>query len=656
MSGDVPLLGGISENVHGRVRSSAEGAGAGLLGLAVLTPLLASDGGYFPPAWGWSTLALSWVVAAALVLRAEIRLGRLALAQLAGLAGLVAWTFLSALWATATDPPMLEGERTLLYLSGALAFLLVAGSTSTQALLTGAWAAIVLVCGYGLLTRLLPERLGVFDPIAGYRLSEPLGYWNGLGAIAAIGGLLALGLVTRARAPAMRAAAAASLAVLIPALYFTFSRGAWIALGTGLVATFALDRRRLQLLATLALVSPPAGIAVWLASRSDALTRQEASITAASRDGHRLALALVGLAAAAAVAALALALVERRLSVPRKVRLAVSAALALAAATGLAAVFVRFGSPPALVERGWDAFSAPPPQIEGDLDLNRRLFKLSGSGRVTQWRVAWSQVEAHPALGFGAGSYERYWLQQRPVAGKIRDAHSLYLEALAELGPVGLGLLTVALGVPLVAAAKGRRKPLAPTAAGAYLAFVLHAGIDWDWELPAVTLTALLCAAALLAAVRDEGTMPLTGAARGAALAGTLAVLAFSFVALVGNGALFASARGVAAGNWASAETQARRAIRWAPWSAQAWQGLGEAELGHGNAAAARWAFREAITRDGGDWELWLDLARASVGPRRLAALERASELNPLSPEVAEFRAELGDEARIDASALEMRP
>ena len=43
-----------------------------------------------------------------------------------------------------------------------------------------------------------PSGSGAFDPISGYRLAEPVGYWNVLGLLAAMGALLALGFV-RAR-------------------------------------------------------------------------------------------------------------------------------------------------------------------------------------------------------------------------------------------------------------------------------------------------------------------------------------------------------------------------------------------------------------------------------------------------------------------------
>jgi len=76
----------------------------------------------------------------------------------------------------------------------------------------------------------------------------------------------------------------------------------------------------------------------------------------------------------------------------------------------------------------------------------------------------------------------------------VRDAHSLYLETAAELGLVGLLALALFLGG---IAAAARRGP--PTLVAVLVAFALHAGLDWDWELPALTLTALLVAAKLLA-------------------------------------------------------------------------------------------------------------------------------------------------------------
>jgi O-antigen ligase len=97
------------------------------------------------------------------------------------------------------------------------------------------------------------------------------------------------------------------------------------------------------------------------------------------------------------------------------------------------------------------------------------------------------------------------------VSSFARDAHSLYVETLAELGPIGLALVLLALGVPLLALRR-RGDPLLAAAAAGYTAFVLHVAVDWDWELPAVTLVGVACGAALLAGSRREPA-PEVGAA-----------------------------------------------------------------------------------------------------------------------------------------------
>jgi O-antigen ligase len=81
----------------------------------------------------------------------------------------------------------------------------------------------------------------------------------------------------------------------------------------------------------------------------------------------------------------------------------------------------------------------------------------------------------------------------------VRDAHSLYFEVLAELGPLGLALVLSVVAVPIGGAVRRRGDPLAAVAGAAFVVFVVHSGLDWDWEMPVVTLAALGCAGAALA-------------------------------------------------------------------------------------------------------------------------------------------------------------
>jgi len=599
----------------------------------VIGGLSFANGGYFPVSWGWSALGLLWLAAIALTLGLAIEAGGLDLVFLGALTGLTAWTFLSALWTSTVPETVLEGERILLYLSAAFAGLLLLRRASVSALLVGVVAAITAVSTYALVTRLFPDRFGVFDPISGYRLSDPVGYWNAFGILAAMGTLIALGLAARS-GPAARCFAAGSGVLLLLTVYFTYSRGGWIAFFVGLAAAIAVDRRRLQLITTTLVLAPWPALAIWVASTSPALTHQGAGLAAASRDGHGLAVITIGLVVAAALAVLALDWAETAISIPPGLRRAYAGTLVFVLAAFLIVVFGRYGFPPTLARKTYDAFNAPAPAV--GTDLNSRLFSLSGNGRTEQFHTAWQQVTDHPVLGGGAGSYGEYWFQHRRVSATVHDAHTLYLETLAELGPIGLAMLALALAVPLAAIRRARSSPLAAVAAGAYVAYLAHAFVDWDWEMPAVTLTALACGLALLALARGQRPARLLRPkVRMTALGGTAVLVAIVLLGLLGNSAISASSKSAEAGHFARAESQARRAMNFAPWSAEPWRRLGEAQVLAGKSAAARASFRKAITKDRRDWTLWFELAQASRGRERALALHQASRLNPLSPEIA---------------------
>jgi O-antigen ligase len=481
-----------------------------------------------------------------------------------------------------------EVERTVVYVAGALAVLLVAGRTSAQRLVAGTLAGITGVACWALATRLFPQWLGTFDPVAGYRLSEPLGYWNGLGLLCAMGTLLAVGFAARPLPRAARALAAGSLPVLVTALDFTFSRGAWAALAFGLLAVLALERRRLRFLGTLGLlvlVTAGAGIALAHAER----------VRLARSTGRLVGVALVAAALGAA----------------------------------MLAVFTH-GGPAAVAKNLYGGFTAKPNHAGSD--LNGRIFELSSNNRVALWGTAWEDAARHPLLGSGAGTFEEFFYAHRAnPALNVRDAHSLYLETLAELGPAGLALLVFALGIPVAAAFRARGET---AAFGAYAAYLAHAGWDWDWELPAVTLAALLAAAGLLCAARSHARSRLRRPARAIALAVVLVLAAFAAVAALGNRASAQAVQAADAGDWATATTRAEQARRLAPWAPGPLRTIGQTLLAAGDFGRAAAAFRGAIARDPRNWVLWVDLAYATDGATHRAALAEARRLNPLSEEI----------------------
>ena len=609
----------------------------------IIVPLAASDGGYWPTAWSWATLVFAWVGVVTLLVRDAVRISMLERLFLLAIGSFAAWVGLSLLWTSSTSRTVLELERALAYLAMLFAAVVLVRRGAYRSLLAGAWAAIVVVCTYALATRLFPERLGVFDPVAGYRLSEPLGYWNALGIFACLGAVLALGFAARAESVAVRCVAAASLLVLLPTVYFTFSRASWIALGVGLVSAILLDPRRLQLsAAALAFAAAPA-LSVALAYRSDALTRLGVAVEDASQEGHRLAGLLFALALLNALIAFGFAYAERHLAIPSRVRQGYALVLAVVALLAVVAAFTRFGSPPAIVKRVHDSILKPAPNTPQD--LNKRLFNLSSRGRVTGWKVARHDAAEHPVLGSGAGTFELYWLEHRPSQMKIRDAHSLYLETLAELGPPGLAILCVALALPVAGAIRARRRGLVPAALGAYVAYLLHAGVDWDWEMVAVTITALLCGTAALVRSRSDGEVPISRGWRFGLVGVPLVLAAIGFVGVNGNGALADAHDHANQRQWAASEADGAKAEGWVPWSSDPWRYVGEAQLAQGDRSSAAQSFRTAIDKDPNDPDLWQGLAYATTGRERREAVTEALRLNPRNPDLINLAKRLGIES-----------
>ena len=607
---------------------------------ALLVFLALQHGGYYPESWGLPTAACSWLVALAALLGRQQRLRRLELLQLGALTLLGSFTLVSAAWASGGLGSVLpQAQLVALYVAMLAAVLMLLGR-GTPALLA-IWASLVGVSLIALGTRLFPAG-GVREDASGSnRLYEPLGYWNSLGLWAAMGLCLGVVIATRARSSLLRAAAAAGTVPCVGALYFTFSRGAWAALAVGLAAALLVDPLRLGLVARLGAIAPWPAAAVLLASRSHALTSAQPVLSEARSDGRSLAFALLALAGAAAVVAASLDRAERRFPVPMRARQAFAWTLAALCLLVLTVGIVRFGAPWTIADRAAHRFAAPAPSSTSD--LNARLFDASGSSRIDLWRVAWRDARRHPLVGSGAGSYASKWFQDRPVALDADNAHSQYLETLAELGPLGLALLLTACGVPLVAAWRARRHPLAAGATAAYVAFLVHAGVDWDWQLAAVSLAGLGCGAVLLVMARGSPSSPPGMPARILPAAAGVALGCFALWSLHGAYPLGQARNAIDNGAWAAAERNAAEAVaRVGGSSALPWQLLGEAQTAQRKPDAARASLRVAVARDPASWEAWFDLAQVARGAERRRATAKALALNPLDPETLQLARRVG--------------
>lgn len=608
---------------------------------AAAVVLLARDqGGYFPVSWGWAALALAGVVVTWLATSARTDAEPADGFFLLALLGLTAWVGLSIAWSVDRAQSVLELERGLVLLAGCTAFLALARRRGLDLLVPALVAAVAGLSAYSLSTRLAPTH-GTFnpdDPISRYRLFEPLGYWNGLGLFAVLGILLALGLVTEPSCRIeSRVLAAVSLVVLPVTLFFTFSRGALLALVVGVLAVVVSSPQRLRVVAEGAAFAVMPAVAVVLAWRAGPLTHRSATLAAATQAGHRLAVELLVLAIASAAVVLLVRLLERKLRVGAATQRVLAVAIALVVVAGLAVGVAREGGPSSLATRAYHSFADPvPPRENGN--LTTRLASLNGNGRARMWSVAIDSLHGTRwVAGSGAGSFERNWDRSKRADEVVRDAHGLYVETLSELGVIGLLLLVAVLAIPLAAGLRRRAAVFVPGLIGAYAAFLSHLAVDWDWELSGVALTGLFVGCLMLVAHRDGVERRLDARVRAAAVGAGVAVAALAFVGLVGNTALARAQSANREHRFAEASADAATARRWMPWSPAPLQALGTARLEQGDVAGARASFRAAISLDPANWLSWLDLAASLRGNQRFDAIDRARALYPRSPEIRKF-------------------
>jgi O-antigen ligase len=566
-----------------------------------------SSGGYFPRTWGAILLLEAIALAAVAILATRLEFGAREATVVAALVGLAVWQLASRAWAVAPDATVLEAERTLLYAGAAASAFLAVTRDRAEELVVGvlAGAGIVTVGG------LVEHALGTVGPDE--RLEVPVGYANAAGILAAAALLLGIGLA--GQGPRWRRGLGAGLGPPAAAtLYLSLSRGSVLAAVLGL-AVLALTARSAAGLARLAVVAAPSAVAVVFAARAGRFDEPGAT---AAEAGSLLSLALLGLVAAL------LAARQPRISLPR---VSTRTAIIVAAAAG---VLVVAGATVAGVREVRDRRSAPASQ-QGAPD---RLLSTSTSFRSDYWDVAAAMARHAPLVGEGAGGFERTWLRERAALLYVRDAHNLYLETFAELGVVGLALLLVALLTPLLGVTRSVRASAGPAALAAYTALLAHAVLDWDWELPAVTLCTVFLGVALLR-LGSPGEARRPGVRTIVALLGTAATLGVVAVAAhVGNGAAAEAQDALDRGDASAARREAHRARRFAPWSAEPWRLLGEAELAAGRLDAGRRDLRRATAEDPGSWYTWFQLAVAADGKERVRALARARALNPLAPEL----------------------
>jgi O-antigen ligase len=601
-------------------------------------------GGFFPgtPALGAIVLLLL-LVARIVVVKDPFAGFSPALGVAGGALCLYAvWSLISADWSGSTWRALVEFDRALLYL---LALVLYGSmprdSERVRWMTRGVALGILVVCVCGLTTRLAPDVWPIAANLYENRLSYPITYWNSLGLLAAIGTILCFHFTcSRSEPRAVRVAAAGAVPILVTTLLLTFSRGAILTGAVGLLAYAVLGRPRALLTGTLA-TAPVAAGALFFSYRADEITGPEPTAAAAVSQGHDLALVIgISVVAALWLRWLFLPVDARIASVqvfdwPGRARLGVLAVTAAVVAVGLAVTL----DAPGYVTDQYDRFTSD--EVVGQrAEPRTRLTDPGNNGRIKLWKVAIEDgVEPAKLGGQGAGTFELLWTRNRSAEETrltVEDAHSLYLESLSDLGLVGfLLVLTVVLTLlyGFAARLRGPNRTLYAALLGAALAWALHAGIDWDWEMPAVTLWLFALGGATLAApARERRVERAPAPVLRAAVAGAIVLVGFvPALIVVSQGRLDAAVQAfLQRGDCDKAIEEARRSRSALSMRPDPYRLEGYCEARQGRTREAVDSMRKALDRDPDNWQYLYSLAvaQAAAGIDPRPAAKEALRLN----------------------------
>ena len=411
--------------------------------------------------------------------------GGLPLAVLGALTGYAFWVGLSTGWARVIEPAVHDTDRVGAYVAAfALALAVMRDARIRRAAPPALLAGVVLVSLYALAGRLLPDV--VHEQADTARLSQPLTYWNALGMFTGFGMLLGVALAgDRGWSRPARASACAAAVPCGLTAYLTLSRGVAASVIAGLVVCSALRRGRLTALAAGCALVPVIALALLLNAFPTVLSVDSGGGDQATQGAIFVPVALL----ATLLAGVAFARLTRtelgRGALPLRPR--TRAAIVIAAVPLVLAIAVGIAG------HGKERTRLP--------TTAARITSVE-TARGHYWRVALGAFARHPVNGIGSGSFASEWRRKRGSDQPAQDAHSLYLETLAELGLVGaaaLGLFLAAVVAGIVRAARTvPRDPLVAAAAAVLGAFAIHLALDWDWEMPAVSLIPLALAAAVL--------------------------------------------------------------------------------------------------------------------------------------------------------------
>ncbi len=463
--------------------------------------------GYEPDPWYLGSMMLVGLLCATALGVGRVRLSRWTKIACATFGLYVVWSFLSVTWAHDQGAAFLGSVRALVYLAAFLTFAILPWRDWSVKVALG-----MLVAGLGALALLTTIRIAALaNPTALFlnaRLSYPLGYYNADAAMFMMTAITTVALCSRRSVqPVLRVAGITLAALCLQLAVLGQSRGWLFTAAIVLLLALLLVPNRLRLLvfalgpaiATAAIVPTLLNVYGHATAGGVALAEPHLGHILHREITHAVHAMLIADTALALLVALGVIL-DRRISLNRRAqarvgRVSAAAALVtvLAAIAGLVATH---GHPVGRIERAWNSFANANNTANGS-----SRFTTLGSQRVDFWRVALHEFGRHPLAGIGQDNFAAAYLRERHTDQEPRWAHSIELRLLTHTGLVGALLFALFLLAVLLASRARPRKPRAERVSAAVallplVVWLVHGSIDWLWEFPALSVTALAFAGA----------------------------------------------------------------------------------------------------------------------------------------------------------------
>jgi len=400
------------------------------------------EGSFFPREWYPATLlALALVVVVTAARGVAIPVGRLPRVAIGLFAALIAFNYVSLLWADAPGDALESANQLLLYGLTAWIALTTPWTSRSLAIFLGGWVILV---GVACLAAFIGAN-GAGGDVASYfadeRYASPLHYPNATGALAALALLPALVLGSRrAVGTPWRLVFLGFAAFLAQFAVMPQSRGTIVGSAVAVVVLCVASSERWRLLPRVVLVGLP------LAATGSRLLAVNLAVSNGDAVGPPLREALrVALLAtfAVVVAGAGLELAELRLGGRPGLRSGVRRGAPILAAVllvGASGVGVAKGhSVVHWASSEWDRARST------DAGGGTRIVSAAPEERHDYARAALTLFRSHPIAGTGSGNFGRGYDAHKRELKHSKYAHMIFLRVLSETGLVGelifLGML-----------------------------------------------------------------------------------------------------------------------------------------------------------------------------------------------------------------------